>query len=152
MQCAVELEASGLIPPAPVAQATLVIVPVGGVSRLTYEALVAAKSLGDDVVAVTVQYGDDPVGPIRADWLRWNPGVPLIVLPSPQRNLVTPIVDYVKAEAKDTTRRVAVLIPEVEPRRRRQRLQNRRASLLAAALAQPHRRGASARCPSACTD
>jgi len=132
--CAVQLEL-GHIPPAPTAQRTLVIVPVGGVSRLTYEALNAAKSLGDEVVAVSVQYGDDPVSALRADWQAWDPGVPLVVLPSPQRNLAGPIVDYVNAEAADSTRRVAVLIPEVEPRRRRhQILQNQRGLLLAAVL------------------
>jgi amino acid transporter len=132
--CAVELE-FGQIPPAPVAQPTLVIVPVGSVSRLAYEALSAAKSLGDDVVAVSVQYGDDSVGALRADWLRWNPGVPLVVLPSPQRNLASPIVDYVNGEASDASRRIVVLIPEVEPRRRRhQVLQNQRGVLLAAVL------------------
>ena len=116
-------------------QPTLVIVPVGGVSRLTYEALTAAKSLGDEVVAISVQYGDDSVGGLRGDWLRWDPGVPLVVLPSPQRNLATPIVDYVNAAAVDTTRRVAVLIPEVEPQHRRhQILQNQRGLLLAAVL------------------
>ncbi len=132
--CAAELEL-GLIPPAPSAQTTLVIVPIGGVSKLTYEALSVAKSLGDEVVAVTVQYGDDPVGTIRADWLRWDPGVPLVVLPSPQRNLAAPIVDFVNGKTADPGRRVAVLIPEVEPRRRRhQLLQNQRGVLLAAIL------------------
>jgi len=132
--CAVELEL-GQTPPAPAAQPTLVIVPVGGVSKLTYEALITAKSLGEEVVAVSVQYGDDSVAALRADWLRWDPGVPLVVLPSPPRNLAAPIVDYVNREARDTSRRVAVLIPEVEPRRRRhQILQNQRGLLLTAVL------------------
>jgi amino acid transporter len=132
--CAVELE-FGQIPPAPIGKPTLVIVPVREVSRLSYEALIAAKSLGDEVIAVSVQYGDDSVSAIRSDWLRWNPGVPLVVLPSPQRNLAAPIVDYVNAQAADTTRRVAVLIPEVEPRHRRhQILQNQRGLLLATVL------------------
>ena len=57
------------------------------------------------------------------------------MLPSPQRNLVGPIIDDVNAEAADTTRRIAVLIPEVEPRRRRhQLLQNQRGVLLVAVL------------------
>jgi len=132
--CAVQLEL-GQIPPTPTEQRTLVIVPVGGVSRLTYEALSAAKSLGDEVVAISVQYGDDPASALRADWQVWDPGVPLIVLPSPQRNLAGPIVDYVNAHPADTTRRIAVLIPEVEPQRRRhQLLQNQRGVLLAAVL------------------
>jgi amino acid transporter len=132
--CAAALEL-GQVPPTPNAQPTLVIVPVGGVSRLTYEALVAAKSLGDEVVAVSVQYGDDSVASLRAAWLRWDPGVPLVVLPSPERTLAGPIVDYVKGESSDTSRRVAVLIPEVEPQHRRhQLLQNQRGALLAAVL------------------
>jgi amino acid transporter len=132
--CAIELEL-GKIPPLPTAQRTLVIVPVSGVSKLIYEALIVAKSLGDEVVAVTVQYGDDPVSAVREDWLRWDPGVRLVVLPSPQRNLVAPIVAFVNGEAAEPGRRVAVLIPEVEPQRRRhQLLQNQRGALLAAVL------------------
>ena len=111
------------------------IVPIGGVSRLAYEALVAAKSLGDDVVAVSVQYGDDPVGGIRADWLRWNPGVPLDVLPSPQRNLVR--ADCRLRQRADGGHLEAGGGPDPGSRARRRRhqiLQNQRGLLLATVL------------------
>jgi amino acid transporter len=44
----------GRVPEPPHADRSLVVVPVSGLSRLTSEALTAARSLGDEVVAVTV--------------------------------------------------------------------------------------------------
>jgi len=125
----------GMVPPFPAARRTLVIVPVAVVSRLTYEALVAAKSLGDEVVAVSVQFEDDSARVLQSEWSAWSPGVPLVILPSPERHLVGPIVDYVRSRTVPSDRRVVVLVPEVEPRRRRHEvLQNQRGALLAAAL------------------
>lgn len=125
----------GSIPPFPDASPTLVVVPIAGVSRLTYEALAAAKSLGGEIVAVNVQLDDNGARKLRADWKAWSPGVPLVVLPSPERHLIAPIVEYVKTQAASRSHRVVVLIPEVEPRKRRHEvLQNQRGLLLAGAL------------------
>ncbi|MFI6685283.1 APC family permease [Streptomyces sp. NPDC050485] len=125
----------GEIPPPPVRYTdSLVIVPVGEVSRLTEYALTAAGTLGREVVAVAVHSDPDKVRALKESWARWNPGVRLEVIDSPHRSLVQPIVDYV-LEAAEGGRRIAVLIPEVEPRRRRYRiLQNQRGILLATAL------------------
>jgi amino acid transporter len=125
----------GRTPPRPVAAGrSLVIVPVGDVNRLATHALRAALALGDEVVAVTV--GGDPANEaaFQEKWDRWKPGVRLDVLPSPKRSVVRPIVDYVNAAA-GSGRQIAVLIPEVEPRRRRyQILHNQRGLVLATVL------------------
>ncbi|MFJ2398851.1 APC family permease [Streptomyces sp. NPDC087843] len=120
-------------PPLSVAD-SLVIVPVSEVSRLTRHGLQAALALGHEVVAVAV-YGDPAkVRTLRASWERWNPGVRLDVIDSPQRSLVEPIVEYVR-RAAEGGRQIAVLIPEVEPLHRRyQILQNQRGLLLATVL------------------
>ncbi|MFJ8311558.1 MULTISPECIES: APC family permease [unclassified Streptomyces] len=125
----------GEIPPPPVRHTdSLVIVPVGEVSKLTQYALTAAGTLGREVVAVAVHSDPDKVRALRESWARWNPGVRLEVIDSPHRSLVQPIVDYV-LEAAEGGRQIAVLIPEVEPRHRRyQILQNQRGILLATAL------------------
>lgn len=47
----------GQIPPPPMSESTLVIVPVAKVSRLTAQAVSEVLSLGDEVVAVTVTMG-----------------------------------------------------------------------------------------------
>ncbi|MER5538296.1 APC family permease [Streptomyces mirabilis] len=124
----------GEVPPPVRVGDSLVIVPVGEVSRLTQHALSAARALGHEVVAVAVHADPAKVLALRESWDRWNPGVRLDVVDSPQRSLVEPIVDYVQ-RAEEGGRQIAVLIPEVEPLHRRyQILQNQRGLLLAAVL------------------
>jgi amino acid transporter len=124
----------GEVPPPVRVGDSLVIVPVGEVSRLTQHALSAARALGHEAVAVAVHADPVKVRALRESWERWNPGVRLDVVDSPQRSLVEPIVDYVR-RAQEGGRQIAVLIPEVEPLHRRyQILQNQRGLLLAAAL------------------
>jgi amino acid transporter len=113
---------------------SLVIVPIGEVSKLARHAIAAALALGDEVVAVAVQGDPDKTRALQEAWDRWNPGVRLDVIDSPHRSLVQPIVDYVQRVAQDG-RQIAVLIPEVEPRHRRYEiLQNQRGLLLATVL------------------
>jgi amino acid transporter len=115
--------AIGQVPPPPVKETSLVIVPVSGMSRLTAEGVSVALSLGDDVIAVTVVYtdeaddpGDVPDVDFRAQWEAWRPEVPLLTLRSAHRSLAKPIVHYLRTvEADDKYRRLVVLIPEVEP-------------------------------------
>jgi hypothetical protein len=124
----------GRHPPRPLPARSLVIVPVSSISKLTAHALHAALSLGDDVVAVSVHPETAQGAAFRAEWDRWNPGVRLDTLDSPHRSLVHPIVDYVR-QAQQGGRQVAVLIPEIQPRRWRYRiLQNQRGLLLATVL------------------
>jgi len=128
-----ELE-QGQLPERPGPAKSLVIVPVSSISKLTEYALRAALSLGDDVIAVSVHPEPAQSAAFRADWDRWNPGVPLETLDSPHRSLVHPIVDYVR-QAQQGGRQVAVLILEIQPRRWRYRiLQNQRGLLLATVL------------------
>jgi amino acid transporter len=113
---------------------SLVIVPLGEVSKLARHAIAAALALGDEVVAVAVHADPDKTRALQEAWDRWNPGVRLDVIDSPHRSLVQPIVDYVQRVARDG-RQIAVLIPEVEPRHRRYEiLQNQRGLLLATVL------------------
>jgi amino acid transporter len=120
--------AIGQLPPPPVKRASLVIVPVVGMSRLTAEGISAAMSLGDDVIAVTVVYTDsdddtdsDDTAPevsFRDEWHAWNPEVPLLTLRSAHRSLAEPIVKYLRlVEAEDKYHRLVVLIPEIQPDR-----------------------------------
>ncbi|MFG3363869.1 APC family permease [Streptomyces sp. NPDC090032] len=128
-----ELGLGEVPPPVPVTD-SLVIVPVGEVSKLTQHALTAARALGHDVVAVAVMGDPGKALALKESWARWQPGVRLEVIDSPHRSLVQPVVDYV-LRAAEGGRQIAVLIPEVEPRHRRyQILQNQRGLLLAAAL------------------
>jgi len=129
--------AIGQVPPPPVKQASLVVVPVAGMSRLAAEGISVALSLGDDVIAVTVVFTDSDSGSddnhdsesdtdpdenqeadvsFREEWQRWRPEVPLLTLRSAHRSLAKPIVSYLRSvEAQDKYHRLVVVIPEVEP-------------------------------------
>ncbi|MBM4796259.1 APC family permease [Streptomyces sioyaensis] len=130
----------GRIPEPPRRARSLVIVPVSHLSRLTCEALNAAVSLGDEVIAVTVTHDTPEDRPateaLRRDWELWNPGVELLELPSATRSLGRPIAAYVTGlTARRPGTRITVLIPEAEPAHLWQRLlQNQRGAVVAHAV------------------
>ncbi|HKB31754.1 MAG TPA: APC family permease [Streptosporangiaceae bacterium] len=130
----------GKRPKPPHPQRSLVVVPVNGMSRLTQEAISAALSLGDDVIAVTVCYGDPEeaaaLDEFRAQWNTWHPNVPLVTLHSRRRSLAVPIVEYLRQiESEDRYHRLVVLIPEVQPARPWQWiLHNQRGQVLSRAI------------------
>jgi amino acid transporter len=110
----------GKEPPPPQRLSSLVVVPVGGMSRLTAEAVSSALSIGDEVVAVTVCFADpddeEADAEFREEWEAWHTTVPLITLRSLHRSLAPPIVKYLrKIESEDRYHRLVVLIPEVQP-------------------------------------
>jgi amino acid transporter len=112
----------GKQPPPPQRMSSLVVVPVGGMSRLTAEAVSAALSIGEEVRAVTVCYADpedeQADAGFRDQWEAWHPNVPLITLHTQHRSLAPPIVGYVrKLEDEQRYHRLVVLIPEVQPER-----------------------------------
>ncbi|MGW4855534.1 APC family permease [Streptomyces sp. NPDC004288] len=130
----------GRIPEAPHRERSLVLVPVSSLTRVTSEALTAAVSLGDEVRALTVCHPDPEdqaaTEALERDWALWNPGVPLVRLPSERRSLGRPIAAYVRElGATRPGTRVTVLIPEAEPERLWQRaLQNQRGAVVAHAV------------------
>jgi len=135
----------GEIPAPAIEQQALVVVPVGAVSRLTREAICAALSLGDGVVAVTVVHTDEDDGAAEAAlterWRAWQPEVPLVVLHSAQRSLTRPIVQYLNRLAREAPaspggyERIMVLIPEVQPHKVWHRLlHNQRGAVLDRAI------------------
>ncbi|MFD6912235.1 APC family permease [Streptomyces virginiae] len=130
----------GRVPQAPQRSRSVVVVPVSGLSRLTCQALTAARSLGDEVLAVTVIHPapeDRQIADaLRRDWELWKPGVELIEVSSETRSLGRPLSAYVRKLAQThPDAQVTVLIPETEPAHLWQRLlQNQRGSVVAHAV------------------
>jgi amino acid transporter len=135
-----ELLELGKQPPPPRRLTSMVVVPVGGMSRLTAEAVSTALSIGDEITAVTVCYGDpeDEQADVsfRDQWEAWHPNVPLVTLRTPHRSLAPPVVKYLRRiEAEDRHDRLLVLIPEVQPAHRWQWiLHNQRGGVLQRAI------------------
>ncbi|WP_330299845.1 APC family permease [Streptomyces sp. NBC_00503] len=130
----------GRIPQAPLRSRSLVVVPVSGLSQLTCQALTAARSLGDEVLAVTVTHptpeDQQAAEALRRDWELWKPGVELVEVPSVTRSLGRPVSAYVRELTQTHPgTQVTVLIPETEPAHLWQRmLQNQRGSVVAHAV------------------
>jgi hypothetical protein len=113
-----------------------VIVPIGKVHRATVRALDYARQLSPDVTAVYVSSDEDDTGLLTA-WTQWGDGVPLVVLTSPFRSLVRPLLDYLDGllAQQGPNGFITVVLPEFVPRRRwHYLLHNQSALLLKGAL------------------
>lgn len=100
----------------------LVILPLDQWSRITEKSLRFALKLSDQVQAVHVDAEED-LDRVRQTWQR-NAAAPLaavgksipelIVLPSPYRFVLYPLVDYIlQVEREHPDRQIAVLVPEL---------------------------------------
>jgi hypothetical protein len=94
-----------------------VVVPVNGISRPTAGALVYATTISEDVRAVYVAVDDTSIATFQAEWEAWDIGVPLVVIASPFRSVLRPIVDYVQGlSQRGETDLVTIVVPEIVPR------------------------------------
>ena len=118
----------------------LVIVPLDRWSRITEKGLRFALKISDEVQAVHVD-AEDCCGEVKQMWqqnvvapLRASGKVvpELIVVPSPYRFVVAPLVEYIlKVECDHPDRQIAVLVPELVVKHWWQTpLHNQRAQLL----------------------
>jgi len=113
-----------------------VILPISGVHKAVLKALRYAKSLSPDVRAVYVETDPRVTEEIRNQWETWGQGVTLVVLQSPYRSLVRPLLSYiVEADDARPDNFVTVVLPEFVPARWwHHLLHNQRALLIKGAL------------------
>ena len=115
-----------------------VIVPVEGINRATIQTVAYARTLSPNMTAVHVT-GDEN-GATDALARRWGslfPDVPLVIIESPWRSFVAPMLAYLDAvEAKDRTSETLVVLPELITRHFWERpLHNQSSARLKRALA-----------------
>jgi amino acid transporter len=113
-----------------------VIVPVSGVQRAVVQALDYARTLSTDVRAIYIDVDPIATERIRSDWEKWGRGVPLVVLASPYRSLMEPMLEYIEQlDAQRSDDYVTVVLPEFVPARWWHHLfHNQRALLIKGAL------------------
>jgi amino acid transporter len=114
----------------------IAIVPIGGLQRAVVKALRYGRTLASDVRAVYVEIDPQATDALRKQWPEWGLGVELVVLDSPYRSLLEPLLDYVEAlQHDDPNGYVTVILPEFVPRRLWQHLlHNQHALLIKGAL------------------
>ena len=90
-----------------------VVLPISGIHRGVIEALRYAESISNDIRAVYVEIDPNQTISIREQWNTWGRGIPLVILKSPYRSVVGPILNYID-EIEDLTLDdvVTVIVPE----------------------------------------
>jgi amino acid transporter len=114
----------------------VVLVPIGGIQRAVVKALRYARTLSSDVRAVYVEIDPVATAALRQQWAEWGQGVQLVVLESPYRSLIEPLLEYIEqTQQTDPSGYVTVILPEFVPHRVWQHLlHNQHALLIKGAL------------------
>jgi len=109
-----------------------VVMPVSGLHQGTLAALGFARSLSEDVHAVVVNANAQATEALRQRWNQWVPDVPLVVLESPYRSIMEPLVEYLhETDAREPERGLAVVVlPEFVPAGWWQHLLHNRTALM----------------------
>jgi amino acid transporter len=108
-----------------------VLIPIGGLQRAVVEALRYAETLSNDVRAIYVDVNPVQTEQLRKDWAAWGGRVQLVVLPSPFRSLMEPLLEYIEQAADEKSNDyVTVILPEFLPARWWQHLLHNQTSLL----------------------
>jgi amino acid transporter len=88
-----------------------VVVPVSGIHRGTLPAVRFARSLSKDVTAVMVDVEPEVTAAVRDKWAVWGHDVPLVVLESPYRSTIGPLLDYLaEVDGREPNRGLAVVV------------------------------------------
>jgi amino acid transporter len=120
-----------------------IVVPISGIHRGILGAIAFAQSISPDVTAVYVELESGSGERLQQEWRdRW-PEVPLVVLPSPYRSIIGPLLEFLDETDRQHNdgQQATVVLPELVPARRWQSLlHNQTAQLLKAALLYRRRR------------
>lgn len=93
------------------------IVLVSGVHRGVLPALQYARSIApDNVTAIYVNLDADSCERFRTRWEEWGCEIPLVVLDSPYRSLLTPLLNYIdEVDRRYKDHMLSVVLPEFVP-------------------------------------
>ena len=68
----------------------------GIVNALNY-----ARLISDDARAIYIETNPDSTAELKAEWEEWGGDIPLVIMESPYRSLVGPLMRYVDAVQKE---------------------------------------------------
>ncbi len=127
-----QLSLRGLPPDIKPSPPLRLVIPVSGVHRGIIDAMNLAQSISNDITAVYIELEPGSGEQMRKEWECWWPDIPLVVLPSPFRSIIRPLLDYLDEDDRkhnDGTL-AAVVLPEFIPARWWQQLLHNQTSLL----------------------
>ena len=108
-----------------------VLVLIGDLHKGVINALQYAKTLSPSVKAVYVELDPEKTHKLEEKWGKWGLGIPLVVLSSPYRSLLTPFLEYLDhLLALGENHWVTIVIPEFVPAKWWQHLLHNQTALL----------------------
>jgi len=124
-----QLSLDGLEPPPPMS--TIVLVLVGDLHRGVIQAIQYAQALSPSAKAVYVETDPERTRRLEERWGKWGLGIPLVVLTSPYRSLMGPLLDYIDHLRQQAPHHMVTLVlPEFIPARWWQQLLHNQTALL----------------------
>ncbi len=114
-----ELTLRGLPPSLKPLPSPRLVIPISGVHRGVVEAVRYARSISTQVTAVYVETDPGMGEMTRHAWATWGQDVPLVVVPSPYRSIIGPLLDYLDQTDTEINdgQQASVLLPELVPAR-----------------------------------
>jgi len=90
-----------------------VIVPVSDVNRVARQTLAYARSISDNVTAVHINDDESAIERMRESWTKLDTDVQLVIIESPYRALVAPLLKYIdEIDKQRPTDTITVVLPE----------------------------------------
>jgi amino acid transporter len=104
--------------PRPPSKRHRVIMPVSAIHQGTLEALDYALSLSDDVTVVHVSIDPEEAEKLREKWSWWGKGVRLVMIESPYRTFLEPLLGYVNelCAILQPNERLTIVVPQFVPK------------------------------------
>lgn len=93
------------------------VIPISGVHRGMVDAIRFAQSISKDITVVYVNLEPGREATLEKDWNKWWPDIPLVILPSPFRSIITPLLEYLDEidRQRNDGRQAVVILPEFVP-------------------------------------
>jgi hypothetical protein len=124
-----QLSLDGYAGPPPMQHTVLVL--VGDLHKGVVQALQYARTLSPSAKAVYVEMDPEKTRRLEEKWGKWGFGVPLVVLTSPYRLLLSPLLEYVDhLLALGENHMVTIVIPEFIPAKWWQQLLHNQTALV----------------------
>jgi len=93
-----------------------VVVLVGGLHRGVITAMTYAKAISPNVTALAVDLDPNATAKLQRHWPEWAPDVPLVILDSPYRSVLQPVLHYIdQMEKQRDGQYMTIILPEFIP-------------------------------------
>jgi hypothetical protein len=97
-----------------------VLVPISNVHQGTLAALRYARMLSNDITAIHISMEPDDTEKVRKKWETWGRGTRLVIVDSPYRLFVEPLLGYIGEilASRQSNETITIVVPHFVPGKR----------------------------------